>query len=221
MTDLLKSIWLFITDKDRKLSTKAAWVTIILSLLFALDFALGISVQYSNEKKLDQIIKINTILRDKTLDSNFVGALVEQRKELINKKHPYQSLTTFIKSISFYSSKADTINSKLTNTKSHDTAVPGRSEFWFIASSGGYYIIIGILFILFFPFTKNENSIGQKIATAIIMALAMLMLAWFFYWLCGLISLLFGKWWINYWLYFIIQNTVIFMSVRLTKYYKQ
>ena len=221
MTEVIKSIWAFITDKDRKLSTKAVWVTIILFLFFVLDFTLGFTVQYSNEKKLDQIIKINTILRDKTLDSNFVGILVEQRKELINKKHPYQLLTTFIKSISFSPSKADTINIKATNIKVNDIAVPGRSEFWFIASSGGYYIVIGVLFILFFPFTKNENSIGQRIATAIIMALAMLMFAWFFYWLCGLIPLLFDRWWINYWLYFIIQNVVIFMSVRLTKYYKK
>jgi hypothetical protein len=221
MTEVIKSIWAFIMDKDRKLSTKAVWVTIILFLFFALDFTLGFTVQYSNEKKLDQIIKINTILRDKTLDSNLVGILFEQRKELINKKHPYQSLTTFIKSISFSPSKADTINNKATNIKVNSIAVPGRSEFWFIASSGGYYIVIGLLFILFFPFTKNENSIGQRIATAIIMALAMLMFAWFFYWLCGLIPLLFNRWWINYWLYFIIQNVVIFMSVRLTKYYKK
>lgn len=221
MTDIIKSIWLFITDKNRKLSTKAAWVTIILSLLLALDFTLGISVQYSNEKKLDQIIKINTILRDKSLDSSFVALLTEQRKELINKKHPYQSLTAFVQSISFSPTKADTLNAKQTNVTAVDVGVPGRSEFWFIASSGGYYIVIGIMFILFFPFIKNGESLGQKIATTIIMALAMLMFAWFFYWLCGLIPLILDRWWINYWLYFIIQNTVIFLSVRLTKYYKK
>lgn len=218
MTEVIKSIFAFITDKDRKLSTKAVWGTIILFALFTLDFTLGFSVQYSNGKKLDQIIKINTILRDKTLDSNFVGILDEQRKELINKKHPYQSLTTFIKSISFSASEIDSINSKPTNNKVHDTAIQGRSEFWFIASSGGYYIILGVLLILFFPFVKNETSIGQKIATAILMALVMLLLSWFFYWLCGLIPRLFGKWAYNYWLNFIIQNVVIVMSVRLAKY---
>lgn len=217
MTEVIKSIISFITDKDRKLSNKAVWVTIILFILLILDFTLGISVQYSNEKRLDQIIKINTILRDKSLDSNFVATLIQQRKELIDKKHPYKYLKDYFKNISFSEAEKDSTKVVPTIPKNNFSIVPQRDEFWFIASSGGYYLILGVIFVIFFPFTSG--SLGEKIAITIIMGLVMLFLAWFFYWLFGLIPPLFHKWAINYWLNFILQNAIIIMSVRFAKKY--
>jgi hypothetical protein len=221
MNDILKTIVSFISDKDRKLSNKTVWVTIVLFLIFALDFTFGFSVHYTNETKLDQIIKINTVLRDKSLDSNYVATLLEQRKDLINKKHPYKQLTDFFKSISFSSNESDTLTVKPTIKQVDKSETPVRNEFWFITSSGGYYLLLGTVFVLFFPFTSGQNSLGQKIAITIIMGLAMLFLAWFFYWLFGLIPPLFGKWTFNYWLNFVLQNIVIVLSVRLAKYYEK
>ncbi len=202
------SIVAYITDKERRLSTKTYVTIIFLTLIIILDNIIGLSYHYSVDKKLNEIQLVGQILKDTTLENNTRSELIALRQELLNKKYFYDYITDGINSLY----KKD----HLTQIENLIKNVPSpRNNIWFLISASGVFLLLYLLVIIVFPFTDKNNSVGQKIAIEILLIVFGAINTWLLYWLFGFIPKLGDTWTYNYVLNFIIQLLLFTGSIAL------
>ncbi len=182
------TVFSYITDKERRLSTKTYVSIICIFLILIVDNIVGFSYHYSMDRKLNEVKIVGEILKDSTLDQSVKKDLIKTRTELLHKKY-------------FYGYISDSFSAIFSNNsvkKTPEEVQAQRSNFWFLISTSGIYSLCYFILIIIFPFMDDKNSFGQKIAIEIIIAICGFVHISLFYWLMGLIPKLSDTWTWNY-----------------------
>lgn len=182
------TVFSYITDKERRLSTKTYVSIICIFLILALDNIVGFSYHYSMDRKLNEVKIVGEILKDSTLDQSVKKDLIKTRTELLRKRYFY----------GYISESFSSIFSNNSVKKTPEEAQVQRSNFWFLISTSGIYLLCYFILIIIFPFMDDKNSFGQKIAIEIVIAIFGFVHISLFYWLMGLIPKLSDTWTWNY-----------------------
>jgi hypothetical protein len=201
------TILTYITDKERKLSTKTYVTIICLALIIVLDNIIGLSYHYSVDKKLTEINVIGQILKDTTLEKSTRKELLTLRQEILNKKYFYDQITDGVKSL--FKKDVTPVHAD----KSTNIAETPRNNLWFLISSSGILLLFYFIMILVYPFIDKNNSFGQKLAIEIIIIVLGGLRIWLNYWLLGFIPKLGNTWTGNYILNFAIQILIFATSI--------
>lgn len=206
---IFETIVTYITDKERRLSTKTYVSIICIALIVILDNIVGLSYHYSVDKKLNEIQLAGQILKDTTLEENTRKEILALRQEVLNKKYFYDYITNGVKSL--YTKEYSTKEAKIPS----NVIVAPRNNLWFLISSTGIYLILYLILIVIFPFLDKSNSIGQKIAIEIIIIVLGGLNCAINYWLLNFIPKLGDTWTANYIVNFIIQVILFSMIMAL------
>jgi hypothetical protein len=205
----LDTLVTYITDKERRLSTKTYVTIICLTLVIILDNVIGVSYHYSVDKKLSELQITGQILKDTTLDKNTRLELTTLRNKIIARKHYSDQFTDAIKTL--FKKEITTIQ---TSIPIKETPTP-RNNFWFLMSVSGIYLLLYLIILIVFPFMDKGNSIGQKIAIVIIFIVFAGLNALLYYWLFGFIPKLGDTWTWNYVLNFVVQIILFALTITL------
>lgn len=193
----------FITDSNKRLSAKATIVVLTVIALLLTDNIIGFSHYYNNQRQLEQLKSISTLLKDSTLNSETKKNLLELQKTTFTRKNILEKSIDFMRGLKFNLSDED---------ENASSKVEGaRNDFWFLMSTSGLYILITILLIPVLLITDKKTPFLKLVATLIIFSLVMAFTSWFNYWLFELIipDRLFGNWIWNYVINAIIQIGLI------------
>lgn len=206
----------FFFDEDRRLSSKAALVMfIILGVLFV-DNYLGFSYNYNTDRKIEQVEKINALIKDTSVDSTTKSFALNIRSEVINRKNSVDYLLSLFRGKSNISIKHQD-NIPIDTAKNNDPIIsPIKNNFWFNISAGGLYYLLAIIMIPMMLLTDKHTSFSQRLATGIASTISFVLFGLFFIWILGLIPQVTRTTWIwNYIINFTIQSTTIWLLVLL------
>lgn len=128
--DFIQSAFTFITDKSNKFISKLFLVFSILTVLIMVDNIFGYTYYSNIEKKLTQIEKINSIVKDTAIDIHTKNKLTLLRKEIIEKKNIQDYLSFFIKNISL-----NNLKSKITNNPVSDNPIKRNFYLQYISTA--------------------------------------------------------------------------------------
>ncbi|MFN8415570.1 MAG: hypothetical protein U0U66_04480 [Cytophagaceae bacterium] len=202
MSNFLSHITEFLFDENRRLSSKAAVVVLIILAIFIVDNILGFSYYYSTDKKIEQVQKLNSIINNASTDSITKSFSIKIRSEVIERGNVFTQSLVFLKNFKWYESGAD----EVINIKPKIT----KSDFWFNITSGGLYYFIAIIILPIYVFTDKNTSIMQRVGTGILMVAIFYGMGMFFGWLCSFIPQISNTTWgWNYLLNSSIQFLII------------
>ncbi|MFZ1528906.1 MAG: hypothetical protein WAT19_09150 [Ferruginibacter sp.] len=194
----------FLFDENRRLSSKAAVVVFAIIAIFVVDNVLGFSYYFSNNKKIEQVQKLNSIIQDTTSDSTTKTFAKELRTEIIDRKNVFYQAASFFRNIRWTNSKKQT--TPVQTQPSDNKNLISKSNFWFHLTAGGLWYLLAVLMIPVIVFTDKKTSLPQRIATGIFATALFFGFGWLFYWLCSLIPQITSTTWIwNYIINFILQ----------------
>ena len=204
---MFESILKYITDKQTKLSTKA-YVTIIgITLFIAIDKIVGFSYHYFIDKKIEEVELVGRILKDTTLEKNNRKELITLRQDILSKKYFYDYIADEVESIINNDSSIKEVSNKNSNIQEP------RNNFIFLMSSSACYIIIYLVVLIAYLFDK-KFSILQRIAMEIIIVVLGVILISILNWILGYVPKISQNTWnYNYVLNFLIQITLIGLTV--------
>ncbi|SDX75200.1 hypothetical protein [Flavobacterium degerlachei] len=194
----------FITDSNKRLSTRATVIVLFIFSILLIDNITGFSHYYNKERQLEQLKSISVLLKDTTLAKLTRLELISLQKETFNRKNLVDHSLSFIK---YMRSTNNESNSNVTNT----AKMPPRNDVWFLLSTSGIYILVTLLLIPILLLTDKTTPFLKLIATLIIFGIVMFFTSWFNYWLFDKIipDMLFGSWIWNYIINFMIQIALI------------
>lgn len=202
----------FLFDENRRLSSKAAVVVFIVLAIFLIDNILGFSYYFSSEKKIEQVQRLTTIIKDATSDSTTKAFAIELRSEIIDRENVVTQSLSFFRNIKWKSSKKHLANIPKNPVKTNESII--KNNFWFHFTAGGLYYLLAVLMIPIMIFTDKTTSFSQRLATGILTAVLFYGFGLLFYWICNLIPQISKSTWIwNYILNLIIQIIVIGLLV--------
>ena len=206
--DYVNSVIAFITDENRRLSTKAAFVIIIIATVFIVDNLMGFSFHYQKEKEITEIEKLNGILKDHSNDSTCMAYTAILRNEIMSRRNFAERIYSFFKNISSNNDTAAKDNPPTANAKNNDVSI--KSSFWTYASSGGIYFVLTIVCLPIFFLTDRKNKLIVVAATTIATASSMFIFGMFLTWFFSLIPQISSKTWLwNYILNLLFQITIL------------
>jgi hypothetical protein len=205
----LDQITEFLFNENRRLSSKAAVVLFIIIGIFFIDNMLGFTFYYNSDKKIEEINKLNYIIKDSTVDQYTKSYAIALRSTIIDRKN------VLIKTLSFFQdilpkSSVKVQSDKIVNTEYRIVTI-SRNNFWFHLTSGGVFYIFALLMIPGILFTDKKTSFSQKIATIILASILLWGIGLFFYWIFNFIPLISKStllW--NYLLNVVLQFTIIY-----------
>lgn len=205
----------FLFDEDRRLSSKAAVVVFIVVAIVFVDNILGFSYSFSLDKKIEQVQKLNLILKDSTTDSTTKSFAINLRSQIIERKDIVSQ------TLSFFRGKS---NSVIKHHANNPPATPRaievsiKNNFWFNISASGIYFLLAIIMIPLMLFADKTTSLSQRLATGIATTVSFILFALFFIWVLGLIPQITNSTWIwNYLINFIIQVIIMGLLVHLSQ----
>ena len=208
----------FLVDEDRRLSSKAALVLfIILGVLFV-DNYLGFSYNYNTDRKIEQVLKINSLIKDSACDSTTRIFALNIRSEIIDRKNSVDYLLSLFRGRSNISIKHQA-NIPIDSAKKNDPNISSiKNNFWFNISAGGIFYFLAIIMIPVMLLTDKTTSFSQRLATGIASTISFIVCGLFFIWLLGFIPQITTSTWIwNYLINFIIQATTIGTLIYLVQ----
>lgn len=195
---LYENILGFITDRTKQLSTRATAVILTLFCLVLIDNIIGFTHYYNNQRKLEQLKSISTLLNDTLLSK-------ETRQELIElEKHTFKRKNILDYSISFVQ---DLTWTNKTSNKPEKISQSERSDIWFLISASGIYILVTIFVVPVLLLTNKKTPFFKLLASMIMFVIVMFFTCWFNYWLFDKIipDRVFGSWTWNYIINFVLQ----------------
>jgi len=202
----------FLFDENRRLSSKAAVVVFVFLAILLIDNILGFSYYFNTDKKIEQVQKLNYIIKDATSDSNTKAFALQLRSEIIDRENVILQTFSFFRNIKWKSSRNAQISIPKETDKTNESVI--RNNFWFNISAGGLYYLLAIIMIPLMVFTDKTTSFLQRLATGILTSALFFAFGWFFYWVCNFIPQLSKSTWAwNYILNILIQ--VIFVGLLL------
>ena len=207
----------FLFDKERQLSSKAAVVFFVILAIFFIDNILGFSSSFSTDKKIEQVQKLNSIIKDTTIDSTTKIFALNLRSQIIERKNVIIQIMSF-----FHNKPNNSININTHNnipssgTKPDNISI--KNNFWFNISAGGLYFLLTIVTLPIMLFIDTATSFSQRLATSIITSFSILLMGLFVIWVCALIPQVSNSNWLwNYLINFAIQITIIFLLVNAAR----
>lgn len=210
---VIDKILTYVTDSKKRLSSRATIIILSLVLMLFIDNIIGFSEHYNTSRELERLESITKLLKDNNLRDETKDKLLKLEKETLSRKNIIDYSVEFISSISWNSSK-----NKIT-----DKRLEGRSNFWFLISSSGFYILATLFVAPILLFLDKETPTFSLIATVVTFVVIMIFTSWFNYWLFGKIipDKLFGSWIWNYVANIVVQLGLVFGYIEIDKYSKR
>ena len=198
-------IFEFITNRSNSLSAKATIVILTLFTIFIADNIIGFSYYYNKDKQLEQLKSITFLLKESSISSENRKYLINLESETLNRKDIFYYSSLLFENISEISSE---MSQKTINNKGSVI----RDNFWFLISTSGIYILVTVLVLPILLLTDRKTPFLKLVATLLIFSLVMVFTSWFNYWLFDKIipSQIFGSWFFNYILNFILQCSLMY-----------
>jgi len=198
--DFIDKILNYITDSNRRLSSKAAIGILALMSIIVIDNITGFSYYYNKNRQLEQLETIKILLSDSTLTSETRQKLIVLETHVLERKSIIDYSLTFLKNISL-------TNSKQSEATKNNNGKIIRNNIWFLMSTSGIYILTTILVVLVFLFMDKKTPFLKLLASMIVFVIVMFFTSWFNYWLFDKIipDRLWGNWTWNYIINFILQ----------------
>ena len=216
MNQTIDKITEFLFDENRRLSSKAAVVVFTIIALLIIDNVLGFSYYYNTDKKVEQIQKLNIIIKDPTLDNTTKTFALHLRSEIIDRQNVLNQIFYFSINFKWFRFKQNPINSSKEIDNTSESIV--KNNFWFHITAGGFYYLIAISMLPGIVFFDKKTSLTQRIATGIFATILFFGLGLFFYWLFNFIPQVSSSTWIwNYLLNLILQFLLIALLIQTAK----
>lgn len=193
-----ENIFGFITDRSKRLSTRATAVIITIFCLVLVDNIIGFSHYYNKQRQLDQLKSISVLLNDPLLSQETKNELIELEKQTFKRKNIFDYSISFIKDISL---------TKNASTKTEKSTRSERNDIWFLFSASGLYILVIIFVVPVLLLTDKKTPFLKLLASMIMFIIVMFFTCWFNYWLFDKIipDKVFGSWTWNYVINFVLQ----------------
>ncbi|PBI88383.1 hypothetical protein BSF41_25110 [Flavobacterium sp. ACN2] len=200
----------FVFDERKKISSKAAIITLSLLGILLVDNLVGFSYNYKISNKIEQIQKLNLIISDTKADDATKGSMLKLRDEVVNRKNIIEIFSEYISS--FSSNK--TIINKSRNDNVKVNVIESRNSAFHLTSSILFYFLAIIMIPMMF-FLDRTSSFSQRIAMGLILSLMFAGIGIFLFWLCSLIPKIWdGSWIINYIINILIQGSFIYLLFK-------
>jgi hypothetical protein len=136
------SILHFLTDKSRKISTKAIVIVLSLLLLAIIDNTFSFSYFYNTSNKVNQLQKISEILKDKTLDKTENEKILLLRKDILTHQTYKDKIYNYLTNLDFDTTK------KIDEAESNQ--IGQRNEYIHLLTSAWWLLLpIGLLILLY------------------------------------------------------------------------
>ena len=186
----------FVTDKSKRLSSRATIVIISILMILLADNIIGFSYYYNKERQIEQLINVTELLKDPSIDSELRSELLILQKQSFKRENVIDKSLSFINSIS----NTETVNGK-------DNNINPRNNYLYLASTSGLYILIALFVVPVLLLTTRNIPFLQLIAMLLVFLVIMFFTSWFNYWLFEKIipSEVFGSWTWNYIINFMLQ----------------
>lgn len=212
----IESITDFILDREAKVSSKAAVIISIVFSLILIDNIFGFSFHYNKDKKIDEIERLNAIIKDNSVDSATRAYCIQMRADVINQKDVITQASSFFRNTNRTSSRQPQKSNVSETPTTIDSAI--KNNFWFhVSASGIYYIAAVFVLFLFLFLDRKRISLFQRIILCVSTSLSMLIMAAFVYWIDTNIPQLSKTTWVwNYIVNATIQITIVTFLVILT-----
>ena len=157
----------FITDSNRRLSSKAAIVILLLVSVVVLDNVTGFSYYYNKNRQLEQLEAIKILLSDSTLTTETRQKLVVLESHVLDRKSIIDYSLSFLKNISLASSKQSQ------NTINNNPKII-RNNIWFLLSTSGIYILTTILVVPVLFITDRKTPFWKLFASMLIFTIVLI-----------------------------------------------
>jgi len=210
--EIIGKILGFITDSNKRLSSRATVFLLSLMLLVLGDNITGFSSYYNKSRQLEQLSLITELLKEPNISLETRNRLIELEENTLKRKNILDHFFSFVKSISWKSAE----NSINEISDSEDK----KNNLWFLFSSSGIYILVALVLIPVMIFTDKETPFLTLIATIFLFLIIMFFASWFNFWLFDKIipNRIFGSWKWNYAFNFIIQILLIIAYLKIETY---
>jgi len=197
-----ENIFGFITDRSKRLSTRAAAIILTLFCLVLVDNIIGFSHYYNKQRQLDQLESISVLLRDSLLSSETKSELQSLEKQTFLRKNIIDYSLSFLNNLSWTIKSSSTSKIETRNE---------RNNIWFLVSASGIYILVSILIIPILLIVDKKTPFFKLLAAMIMFGIVMFFTSWFNYWLLEKIipDKVFGSWTWNYIINFVVQIGLI------------
>lgn len=194
----------FITDRSKRLSTRATVSILTIVCILLVDNIFGFSFYYNKQRQLSQLQSVSLLLKDSTLSNETHSKLVLLEKQALNRKSIIDHSLSFLHNMSWTSSRQDQ-NLTDGNVKTL------RNNFWFLISSSGLYILATIFIVPVILLTDKKTPFLKLFASMVLFIVVMIFTSWFNYWLFDKVipNRLFGSWIWNYIVNFAVQIGLI------------
>ena len=106
--DIFSPIVHFLTDKTRKLSSKAILVILVVALIFLLDNLFSFSYYYNSSQKINQLNQISSVIQDKSLSDKERNKVLTIRSEILEHKTLKDYTYNYLTNLNFETSQDET-----------------------------------------------------------------------------------------------------------------
>lgn len=164
---MFTNIFDFIISADHKASKKIVLIVITLISLSLLDYVFRFSDSYVAERKIEQLDRIQTILKDSTLSSNVRKELNRLQVKIINRKGLWDTLSYYFNIIQ-EEIKGD--YNEPSELPKHDTDnTETRSLFWHVITSSSLFILMSVTLLLTILWLIVTNKLATSTLIGIIL----------------------------------------------------
>ncbi|MDY3362396.1 hypothetical protein PG623_00130 [Riemerella anatipestifer] len=177
MSELINTIFIFFTDKTKKITHKTFLIlTVIIGLIF-LDNTLSFTFTFNNKNKLEQVEKLNSILKDSTLSKQEIAKLGLLRTNIIEHKTWKDNIYEKLLSLDFKSTEDG--NKPIVKNDKHKVSIERNYWLHFISSSWIFTILM-IIMPFIGLFSEKNGSISAFIVVILMIEPLFFGMSWLF-----------------------------------------
>ncbi len=165
---MVEKLWDYLTNSANQTFGKLALIIFGIAALLSVDYFFRFSDSYIAEKKIEQIGKIQEIIKQDSLRVESKNELIRIENQVIARQGFWDFLTSLIQSTT--SSPKQKITAPIATKpiiKDHLSKTPQISLFWHIVSSSWPFILL----IMIVPFTPFVPSGQDKITFTAVIAI--------------------------------------------------
>lgn len=154
---MFDKLFSFLFESNHKFSNKFITTFFIVISFLACDYFFRFSDTYIVEKKIEQLGKINSLIKEDSLSVDLRRELINMEKDVINRKDFWESISDVIYFIE------QTINTPSRNATTITTHQEHRSErniIWHVVTSNWIFILVMILTPFIYYDTKAFPSLS-------------------------------------------------------------
>jgi hypothetical protein len=217
--NFIDSITNFLLNKNNRLSTKAIFIIFIIISFFFIDNYIGFSYYFNNQKKIEQIIELDKIISDSTVDKSTILFAKQLRTDVIKRENLINNIYLSFRNDNLINPIKQTKNVTKVIAKNNSPNISSiKNIFWFYLSSSGIFYLFGILMFFFLILVDFKTSLIQRLGTGFLFLISFSILGLFITWLMSFIPQILNHDWIfNYLLNMLIQLSIIYLLFIFSK----